>query len=128
MPEATESKLCLKSGLSTGLESLDKILLGLRRGEVSLLVSLPFDYSDFLASQIAIRCAQGVDCADEPVGGSPLHRVLYFSMNTTKDSDCRRRLADKGVIVDDTCGWEMVRQVKLDSNLRNERSSHWCAK
>lgn len=107
MSEMAESKLCLKGGLATGLESLDKILLGLRRGELSLLASLPFHLSDNLASQIAIRCAQGVDCSDEPVGGSPLHRVLYFSMETTKDSDRRRRLADKGVIVDDTCEWEM---------------------
>lgn len=107
MSEMAESKLCLKEGLSTGLESIDKLLLGLRRGEVIQLSAEPYSDSAYFALFIAKCLAQGLDWAGRPINEGFSYATLFFKLTSMTHGVSRIDANGDKVIVDDAVSWDV---------------------
>ena len=80
----TKSKL---PGLSTGMESLDKVILGLNKSDLILLASRPGMGKTSMAMNIAINVAKRTDKA-----------VAVFSLEMSKEQLARRLLAGEAFV------------------------------
>ena len=107
MSEMAESKLCLKGGLSTGLESIDKLLLGLRRGEVIQLSAEPYSDSAYFALFIAKCLARGLDWAGRPINEGFSYATLFFRLTSMTHGVSRIDANGDKVIVDDAASWDV---------------------
>lgn len=82
-------------GLSTGFKNLDKIMQGLRRGEMIVLAARPSQGKTSLAMNIAECVAFGIDMQGRPLkgedGGKP-NAVGVFSVEMSQESLAMRML------------------------------------
>ena len=121
---STLSKLCLKTGLSSGLESLDKILLGLRRGEVIQLSAEPYSDSSYFALFIAKCLARGLDWAGRPINEGLSYATLFFRLMSMTHGVSRIDANGNKVIVEDAVSWGVADVFSL---ARKEKESNGVA-